>query len=76
MVSLPRRPLDPAEAKTFVELIERHRRDLVRYHMRLPLKSPARAAIGTLLEQQAEIVGLLTGDRDHFAGKAHSARFS
>ena len=70
MVSMPRRPLDPAEARDFVGMIERHRADLVRYHMRLPLKSPARAAIGTLLEQQAEIVGILTGDRGHFHGKA------
>ena len=31
MVSMPRRPLDPGEAREFVGMIERHRADLVRY---------------------------------------------
>lgn len=75
MVSLPRRPFDPAEATAFVALIERQRQELVRYHMHLPLKSPARAAIATLLEQQAEIVTIITGDRDQFRGKAHTEKF-
>ncbi len=74
MVSLPRRHMDPAEAQAFVQVLERHRSELVRYHMQLPLKSPARAAIKTLMDQQAEIVTLITGDRDHFRLKPHTDR--
>lgn len=75
MTSLERRPLGPAEAQAFVELLGRHRSELFRYHMLLPLRSPARAAIKTLLGQQAEIATIVTGDRDWFSGKPHGAKF-
>lgn len=75
MVSLTRRPLNPAEARAFVDLLARHRNELIRYHMLLPLRSPGRAANKMLLDQQAEIATIVMSDRDWFSGKAHRAKF-
>lgn len=51
------------------------RAEIVRVRQLIPLKSPARHALGALIEQIDEIVGYLTGDHAFFKGKPHSARF-
>ena len=72
MVSLRRQPLSPCDARQLVEILADHRRDLVQFYKGLPLRSPARAALKTLLDQQAEIATIITRDRDYFAGKPHT----
>jgi hypothetical protein len=72
VVSLRRQPLSACDARQLVDVLGDHRRDLVQFYKGLPLRSPARAALKTLLDQQAEIATIITGDRDYFAGKPHT----